>query len=220
MKPERPPQAESGPAQLDILRTGSSAPAVGERTLERSVGAQVRLLRHRLGLTVQDLARAASISTGMLSKIENGQISPSLGTLQAVAAALNVPLSTLFAAFEERRDCSFVPAGQGLVIDRRGTKAGHLYQLLGHALGGDLVVEPYLITLHADAVPHTAFQHGGVEFIYMLTGEVVYRHGDASWHLRPGDSLLFDSAAPHGPETLVLQPITYLSVIVYQRPPG
>lgn len=199
------------------LRTGSGAPEVGERTLERALGGQVRTLRHRLGLTVQDLANAAGISTGMLSKIENGQISPSLSTLQALAAALNVPLTTLFAAFEERRDCSYVPAGQGLVIERRGTKAGHIYRLLGHGLGGDLVVEPYLITLREDAVPYTAFQHGGVEFIYMLTGEVVYRHGDSAYHLRPGDSLLFDSAAPHGPEELLVRPMTYLSVIVYRR---
>jgi uncharacterized cupin superfamily protein len=34
----------------------------------------------------------------------------------------------------------------------------------------------------------------------MLTGEVLYRHGDQSYHLTPGDALLFDSAAPHGPE--------------------
>jgi uncharacterized cupin superfamily protein len=51
----------------------------------------------------------------------------------------------------------------------------------------------------------------------MLTGEVVYRHGDRTYHLRPGDSLLFDSAAPHGPESLLVQPMTYLSIIVYQR---
>jgi transcriptional regulator with XRE-family HTH domain len=199
------------------LRTGSGAPEVGERTLERALGGEVRSLRHRLGLTVQDLATAAGISTGMLSKIENGQISPSLSTLQALAGALNVPLTTLFAAFEERRDCSFVPAGQGLAIERRGTKAGHLYQLLGHGLGGDVVVEPYLITLSEDAEPYTAFQHAGVEFIHMLTGEVVYRHGDRTYHLRPGDSLLFDSAAPHGPENLLVRPMTYLSIIVYQR---
>jgi transcriptional regulator with XRE-family HTH domain len=199
------------------LRTGSGAPEIGERTLERALGGQVRSLRHRLGLTVQDLASAAGISTGMLSKIENGQISPSLSTLQALASALNVPLTALFAAFEERRDCSYVPAGQGLSIERRGTKAGHLYQLLGHGLGGDLVVEPYLITLREDAVPYTAFQHAGVEFIHMLTGEVVYRHGDSTYHLRPGDSLLFDSAAPHGPEDLVVRPMTYLSIIVYRR---
>lgn len=84
-----------------------------------------------------------------------------------------------------------------------------------------MVVEPYLITLHEDAVPYTGFRHAGVEFIYMLTGEVVYRHGDATYHLRPGDALLFDSAAMHGPERLVSKPMTYLSIIIYPRdPPG
>jgi len=153
----------------------------------------------------------------MLSKIENGQISPSLSTIQAVAQSLNVPISQLFARFDEQRDCSFVPAGQGVVIERRGTKSGHIYSLLGHGLDGPIVAEPYLITLKEEAAPYTGFHHAGIEFIYMLTGEVVYRHGDQSYHLRPGDALLFDSAALHGPETLVVKPMTYLSIIIYPR---
>jgi transcriptional regulator with XRE-family HTH domain len=155
----------------------------------------------------------------MLSKIENGQISPSLGTLQALSSALNVPLTTLFSTFEEKRDCSFVEAGQGVVIERRGTKVGHVYQLLGHALGGDLRVEPYLITLREEADPYTGFHHAGVEFIYMLSGQVSYRHADRIYHLRPGDALLFDSGALHGPETLIERPMTYLSIIMYRADP-
>jgi transcriptional regulator with XRE-family HTH domain len=196
--------------------TGSSAPTAPERTLERAIGAQIREYRQRVRLSLADLAAAASISAGMLSKIENGQISPSLATLQAVAGALNVPITALFTAFEERRDCSYVPSGQGLLIDRRGTKVGHIYQLLGHSLGGELVVEPYLITLNEEAMPYTGFRHAGVEFIYMLTGEVLYRHGDRTYQLKPGDSLLFDSGALHGPEALLQQPMTYLSIIIYQ----
>jgi uncharacterized cupin superfamily protein len=84
-------------------------------------------------------------------------------------------------------------------------------------IGGEVVVEPYLITLQAGASTFTAFQHAGMEFIYMLTGEVIYRHGDNSYRLRPGDSILFDSNALHGPETLVKLPMTYLSIIVYPR---
>src|SRR5258706_13233540 len=122
------------------LATGSGEPRVGERTLERAVGTQIRELRGRFHLSVTDLASAVSISSGMLSKIENGQISPSLATLQALAMALNVPITTLFSTFEEKRDCSFVRAGQGVVIERRGTKVGHVYQLLGHALGGEIMV--------------------------------------------------------------------------------
>jgi transcriptional regulator with XRE-family HTH domain len=211
MKPAAPRRKDA------TLATGSSAPAAVPRTLEQSLGLQVRVLRKRSDLTIADVAGAAGISVGMLSKIENGQISPSLATLQALAAALNVPISMLFAATEEKRDCSFVRAGQGVTIERRGTKVGHQYSLLGHALGGALSVEPYLITLRAEAEPYIGFQHEGVEFIHMLTGEVIYRHADQSYRLRPGDSLLFDSSAPHGPERLIRKPMTYLSVIIHAR---
>ncbi len=201
--------------QID-LTTGSGAPQELERTLERAIGMQIRDLRQRFHLSVAHLAGAASISSGMLSKIENGQISPSLSTLQALALALNVPITTLFSAFEEKRDCSFVPAGQGVAIERRGTKVGHVYQLLGHALGGDVTVEPYLITLREDAVAYTGFRHAGTEIIYMLSGRVVYRHADRTYPLGPGDTLMFDSAGLHGPETLLERPATYLSIIVYR----
>jgi mannose-6-phosphate isomerase-like protein (cupin superfamily) len=110
-----------------------------------------------------------------------------------------------------------VKSGEGVVIRRRGTKVGHQYQLLGHSLEGDTVVEPYLITLSEDAVPYTAFQHEGIEFIFMLTGEVEYAHADRSYHLKPGDAILFDSAAPHGPVKLTKTPMTYLSIIIYPR---
>jgi transcriptional regulator with XRE-family HTH domain len=195
--------------------TGSGAPSPPNRTLEEALGFQIRNLRRQLDLTVADLASAAQISVGMLSKIENGQISPSLGTLQRLAEALNVPITALFSTYEEKRGCSFVRANQGVVINRRGTKVGHRYELLGHTDGAELVVEPFLITLTEEAAPYTGFQHAGIEFIYMLTGEVVYRHGDRSYHLKPGDSLMFDSNAMHGPESLVEQPMTYLSIIMY-----
>jgi transcriptional regulator with XRE-family HTH domain len=202
---------------VEPFTTGSNAAAVSDLTLEQAIGVQVRQLRRRVGITVSELAAAAGLSGGMLSKIENGQISPSLSSLQALAGALNVPLTNFFSTFEERRDCSYVRAGTGVTIERRGTRSGHQYNLLGHALGGNVVVEPYLITLHRDATPYPAFQHEGIEFIYMLTGEVVYRHGDHSYNLTPGDALLFDSAAPHGPEKLVIKPMTYLSIITYAQ---
>jgi transcriptional regulator with XRE-family HTH domain len=199
------------------LLTVSNAPPSDARTLERAIGSQIRQLRRRLNLSIADLASAAQISTGMMSKIETGQISASLSSLQSIAAALSAPMTALFAAFEEQRDCSYVRADQGVIIERRGSKVGHIYQLLGHALGGDISVEPYLITLEKEAAPYTAFQHAGREFIYMLTGLVDYRHGDKVYRLAPGDSLLFDSGAMHGPETLLELPMTYLSIIIYQR---
>lgn len=200
------------------LRTGSLAPAqLPLRSVEEEIGTEVRRLRKSLDLTVAELGAAAGISAGMLSKIENGSISPSLSTLAALAKALNVSISSLFAETDERRDCSFVKAGSGVRIDRRGSKAGHLYDLLGHSLAGEIGVEPYLITLKQDAQPYTNFRHAGVEFIYMLSGKVRYRHADRSYILHPGDALLFDSAARHGPEELIKAPMRYLSIIIYPR---
>ncbi|OYV38608.1 MAG: XRE family transcriptional regulator [Acidocella sp. 20-61-6] len=186
-------------------------------TLEQAIGAKVRLLRRRIGITVSELAAASGLSGGMLSKIENGQISPSLTSLQALSTALCVPVTAFFAGFEEQRGCAYMRAGTGPIIERRGSRLGHQYRLLGHALCGAVGLEPYLITLQDDASPHPGFQHEGTEFIYMLAGEVVYRHGDRSYHLTPGDSLLFDAAAPHGPEQLLVRPMRYLSIIAYAR---
>jgi transcriptional regulator with XRE-family HTH domain len=199
-------------------RTGSGAPHSATPTLEEALGRQIKHLRASLGLTGAEFAAAASISASMLSKIETGQISPSLQTLQSIAQALNVPMGSLFTGHDRHhQDCSFVPAGTGVTINRRGTKAGHRYQLLGHSLDGDIVAEPYLISLMDDAVPYTGFQHAGIEMIYMLTGAVTYRHADRLYPLRPGDTLLFDSMAPHGPEVLDELPMTYLSIIIYSR---
>ncbi len=79
-----------------------------ENNLEMAIGHEVRTYRKALGITVTDLANATGISVGMLSKIENGNISPSLTTLQALTKALGVPLTAFFRRFEEPHDATFV----------------------------------------------------------------------------------------------------------------
>jgi transcriptional regulator with XRE-family HTH domain len=189
-----------------------------ENSLEASIGRQVREFRIKLNMTVVDLARQADLSAGMLSKIENGMTSPSLGTLQGLSRALNVPVTAFFRKFEESRDATYVAAGQGLAIERRGTRSGHQYQLLGHSIGNkDIVLEPYLVTLSEKSDVFPVFQHSGQEFIYLLEGEMTYRHGAKLYPMKAGDSLFFDADAPHGPEELHKLPIRLLSVIVYPR---
>ena len=184
-----------------------------ENALEMAIGRQVRRYRKQLGLTITDICSRTGLSAGMMSKIENGNTSPSLATLRSLSTALNVPVTALFREFEEQRDATFVKAGQGLAIERHGTRAGHQYQLLGHSVHSDVSVEPYLITLEKDSEVFPIFQHAGVEFIFILEGSMVYRHLNATYTLMPGDSLFFDSDAPHGPEELVDLPVRFLSVI-------
>lgn len=190
-----------------------------EKNLERAIGHEVRAYRKKLGITVTDLSIATGVSIGMLSKIENGNISPSLTTLQSLSRALGVPLTAFFRGFEEPRNATFVKAGTGVNAERRGTRAGHQYSLLGHIDNNtsDVTVEPYLITLTTDSDVFPTFQHEGMEFLYMLEGEIVYRHGEQLFTMQVGDSLFFDADAPHGPERLVTLPARYLSIISYPQ---
>ncbi len=190
-----------------------------DNMLEVAIGREVRSFRNKLGITVADLAAATGLSLGMLSKIENGVTSPSLTTLQSLSRALGVPVTAFFRRYEERRGAVFVRAGEGLSIERRGTRNGHQYHLLGHT--GDrssrVVVEPYMITLTEESDVFPLFQHSGLEFLYMLEGEVIYRHADRLYRMLPGDSLFFDADAPHGPEEMRRLPIRFLSIISYPR---
>lgn len=202
------------------LRQNPHAVRAGkEKVLEVAIGREVREYRKKLGITVADLAAATGLSLGMLSKIENGVTSPSLTTLQTISRALGIQMTDLFRRFEEDRNADFVKSGTGLEIERRGTRSGHQYNLLGHIKGRDsrLVVEPYLITLSAKSDVFPTFQHDGLELLYMLEGEMDYRHGENTYRMMPGDSLFFDADAPHGPQELISLPIRFLSVISYAQ---
>lgn len=192
---------------------------LAERNLEAAIGREVRNLRRQQGMTVADLAGITGLSIGMLSKIENGNTSPSLTTLQVLSHAFSVPVTAFFKSYEEKREAQHVVAGEHLEIERRGTRAGHQYHLLGHigSNSSGVMVEPYIITLTSESDTFPAFQHEGLELLYMLEGVVDYRHGDKVYTLRPGDSLFFDADAPHGPENLVQLPARYLSVIAYPQ---
>lgn len=190
-----------------------------EKVLEIAIGREVRNHRRQQNITVAELSASTGLSIGMLSKIENGNTSPSLTTLQTLAHALSVPLTTFFKGFEENRPAVHTKSGEGVELEREGTRANHQYNLLGHigANTSGVIVEPYLITLSNEADVFPTFQHGGIETIYMLEGEVDYRHGDNVYALKPGDTLFFDADAPHGPEVLVKLPARYIAVIAYPQ---
>jgi transcriptional regulator with XRE-family HTH domain len=209
----------SNPENMTVMpyQEPHGASAHQGKLLEEAIGREVKRFREKLGLTISELAKAAEMSAGMLSKIENGATSPSLSSIQALSRALHVPVTALFRSYEEIRDATFVKAGKGLTIERRGTRAGHQYELLGHSPHGPVMVEPYIVTLSEKSDVFPIFQHAGLEFLHILEGEVVYRHGDKTFAMQPGDSLFFDAEAPHGPEELRKLPIRFICVISYRR---
>lgn len=179
-----------------------------------AIGNQVRIARNRHGLTVARVAQLTGLSPGMLSKIENGNALPSLTTLHALSRVFRVPMTYFFETHEEAQGCCYVKKDGGLFIESRGSKVGHKYQLLGHGVGTEVSVAPYMIELTDTSEVFPLFQHPGVEFIHMLEGEVIYQHGGRQHHLSPGDSLFFEGSTAHGPAKLVKLPIRFLSIMI------
>lgn len=207
----------AGETEAGASVSSAPTPADLDQHIKKAIGRQVRNLRLQKKMTAKELSKHAGISVALLSRIEHGTVSPSLHTLAQLSLALGSQFSALFQNVDTRGGASLVKAGQGLVVDRTGSKAGQNYALLGVQLDGEVQVEPYLITIDTKTKPFNTFQHEGSEFIYLLDGALVYRHAANHYELQAGDSLFFDARQPHGPEEFLEIPTRFLSVISYRR---
>jgi transcriptional regulator with XRE-family HTH domain len=181
--------------------------------LDHLVGSAVKTHRALAGLTLAELSQRSGVSTAMISKIERGQVSASLATLEALAGGIGVPLINFFAGTVERTDVSFVAAGEGVTVQRLGTGFGHSYKLIGRAEAKHVSFESFSVTLEGPLDERPLYQHQGVEFIHVTAGEMVYGCGEAAYHMRPGDSLSFDSNATHGPLELKTDTVSFVTVV-------
>jgi transcriptional regulator with XRE-family HTH domain len=207
-------------AATKTVAIDNAGPQEGDSQLGQVIANHVRARRLELGLNVGQLAERTGISKGMLSKIENAQTSPSLSTLERLAGALDMPVTSLFRGLAEERDAVFVKAGSGPEIVRKGTRAGHTYELLGSLRGPHKRVEPLLVKLDNETEVFPLFQHSGIEILYMLNGVMEYGYGRQRYKMERGDTMQFEGDIPHGPTMLVKLPIRFLSITIYNGERG
>ncbi|WP_370120527.1 helix-turn-helix domain-containing protein [Arthrobacter sp. MW3 TE3886] len=195
--------------------TGAPAEAAADDVagkLERIIAGQLRRYRTAHGLSAAELAARTGLSKAMISKIESASTSCSLTTLQRLADGLKIPVTALFRGADTDRDATFTKNGQGSLTIRSGTQHGHEYRVLGTLKGRTDALEPTLVTLTNASDVFPLFQHPGTEFIYMLTGKMIYGHGAYEYTMEAGDSLLLDGEGPHGPLELLDLPIRFLAI--------
>lgn len=165
---------------------------VYEEKLEETLGNRLRELRRQQGLSLRALAEKSGLSANTLSLIENGKTSPSVATLQQIALALNIPITAFFEVKVNRDPVIYNKKGQ-----REPTPFSHgKLEELGELSNDGL--QPFVVTFdpRTDSGPQ-ALTHEGSEFIYCLTGQVIYNIVGVDYTLEPGDSLLFSSKMPH-----------------------
>ncbi len=184
-----------------------------------AVGRAMRELREQAGITARDLAAKAGVSPAMVSRIESGQVSPSLATLEQLAGALKAPVVSLFReAGSAVCDFTLVRQGNGLRSRRVLGAHSHAFSVLGFHRRTDLQFECVLVTVERNdkARPPSYTGHGCV-FVYMLEGSAIYRCGEEEMRLDAGDSISLDAELRYGVHEVLTPRIRFLSVQVERR---
>lgn len=176
-----------------IPMVGSDQSPAESHEEDIDVGGKLRELRTSNGLSMRSLAELSGLNVNTLSLIENGKTSPSVSTLQQLAAALRVPIAAFFESEAAHQSVVFQKAGKR----RRGAFTHGTLEDLGSGLtlqGG----QPLLVSLQPGADSgETPIVHTGIEFVFCLEGHLRYSIDGEIYQLEAGDSLVFEAHLPH-----------------------
>lgn len=178
-----------------------------------NLGERVRDLRKARGWTLEQAANQAGLARSTLSKIENGQMSPTYEALKKLAEGLAISVPQLFTT------PSRAQVSGRMAVTKAGEGQGHAtatyeHELLGGALRTKQML-PYRARIRARDVAEFDgwVRHDGEEFLYVLTGQVrLYTEFYEPVDLRRGDSAYYDASMGHNVISLSEEDATILWV--------
>ena len=162
------------------------------------IGPKVRGLRSKKKLSLVQLGEHTGLSAGLLSKIERGQLVPTLPTLLRIALVFGVGLEHFFVNSSERPTVAVVRKKDRLRLpDHPGEESpSYFFESLDFPVT-DRKMEAYYAEFKAHAKPMEPHKHAGAEIIYVITGQLVVTINGDDTMLGQGDSMYFDSSVPH-----------------------
>lgn len=161
------------------------------------IGPRIKSLRVKKQMALVQLGQHTGLSTAMLSKIERGQLFPTLPTLMRIALVFGVGLEHFFDL-----------TGPKIAVTRKGervqlpiaaatsTSIAYLFESLNYPLT-DRKMEAFLAVFPDTTLPSEPHQHGTEELIYILSGTLQVIVGDEKVTLAEGDAMAFASSEPH-----------------------
>jgi transcriptional regulator with XRE-family HTH domain len=165
-----------------------------------AIGPKIRAVRLKKKIGLVELGRHTGLSPAMLSKIERGQLFPTLPTLLRIALVFSVGLDYFFSGGSEKPTVGVVRGRERLRFPEKPGARDNAYEFESLDYPA---VERRSNAYYAEffAVPGDTLRlhhHPGGEFIYMLSGALCVRVADEEHTLEARDSMYFDSSTPHG----------------------
>jgi transcriptional regulator with XRE-family HTH domain len=167
--------------------------------LERyRIGEKVRSLRLKKKLGLAQLGEHTGLSPAMLSKIERGQLFPTLPTLLRIALVFGVGLEYFLVEASERPAVAVVRREDRLRLpDRPGEGSpSYYFESLDFPVT-DRKLQAFYAEFSTPSTPSELHQHEGAELIYVLRGQLVVSITGDDFLLNEGDAMYFDSGVPH-----------------------
>lgn len=184
----------------DLLKSAENSEATIRRVLSSyDLGNKLRQLRLKKKIALVDLGKHTGLSASMISQLENGKLVPTLPTLARIAMVFDVGLDYFFTDKRRKRLFSVVRANERMKFPERSDSPtpGYFFECLAFS-AQDKSLQAYLAEFPLRS-PNEANEHmhEGAEFFHVIEGAVAIRYQDEEYIMETGDSVYFDSSAPH-----------------------
>ena len=166
--------------------------------IEKQIADKIKFIRKGKKMTLAQLGEATGLSKGLLSRIENNQVSPPIATLSKIAQGLEVSISVFFEDLsDEQNRYTVTRKNDRLRVTRAGSKMGFDYYSLTR-LKSNHVINPFIVRYPVlTQEPTYLYDHPGEEFFMVLKGEADFVYGKETIRLSEGDAIHFDPSVPH-----------------------
>ncbi|TET86967.1 MAG: XRE family transcriptional regulator [Desulfobacteraceae bacterium] len=186
--------------------------------LEKMIADKIRQIRKSKGLTLAQFGEIVGLSKGLLSRIENNQVSPPIGTLSKISQGLEVPIAIFFEnAEEDNKRYTVTKVNERRQVVRYGTKIGFTYYSI-KSMKRPCAMQAFIMqTPPHKNEPKLLFDHPGEELLLVLKGEMEFVYGKEKIRLDVGDAIHFDPLEPHRAQCVGKEDGECLVVVVGER---
>jgi len=166
--------------------------------LEKKIADKIRQIRKNQGFTLAQFGEKIGLSKGLLSKIENNQVSPPIATLSKISQGLRVPIAHFFEDKDDNEKRYTVTKRHSRrQVVRHGSKIGFTYYSLKSIKPPSAMQAFIMQTPPFKKEPKVLFDHPGEELLFVLKGEMELVYGKEKIRLNSGDAIHFDPSEPH-----------------------
>ena len=179
--------------------------------LNTIIGENIKQLRHRRDLTLDQVAALTGVSKSMIGQIERGNSAPTVTTLWKICNGLKVSFSSLMEACE--RESTVVSRASLTPLVRK-----NVYRLFNYIpFNFKRKFEAFRMELLPGA-RHASEAHGDAleEFVYVTDGEAILETGETRHHLKANDMLRFNADQAHTYDNPGRVEAGLLIIIVYE----